>query len=103
MAAAEIGAGCAESAGAEVKGQRDLIALTVLALFYRPGDRAAGADALAHAAADALIGTVSDAPTVILRGFARHGGVHIAAGFTEELRYRFSRKREIHYIFPLFS
>ena len=101
---AEIGAGGAEGAGAQVEGQGDLIALIVRQMLHRAGDGIAGADPLAHAAAQAAVRMVDDAAPVVGGGLAGDNGVHGAAALGEELVQRFFHKRKIHYfICPLFS
>ena len=97
---AEVGAVAAEGAGAEVEAAGDL--LTALNGDGDGLDRAAGADALAHAAVDALFGVENDPPAVAGRGLAGYKGVHLAACLGKQAGNSFFQERKIHLFLPPF-
>lgn len=92
---AEAGAVRAEGAGAEIELAGDPLAL--FTGFGGVGDRLAGADTLAHVAADALVRMEDDSAAVIRLGRTRRRRKGDGAGLGEELGQSFFHKREIHY------
>ena len=97
--AAEVHAGGAEGAGAQVEGAGDFV-VSLGGLLDHMGNGVAGADPLAHHAVDALVRVEDDAAAVVGRALlGLIGDVHIAAGLGKELRKRFFDERKIHYFF----
>ena len=90
----------AEGAGAEIEAAGDL--RSALDGDGDGLDRAAGADALAHAAVDALVGVEDDPSAIARRGLAGLKGVHFTACLGEQAGDSFFQERKIHLFLPPF-